>query len=91
MVEVKFYGRFRDVTGKLKLEVSAAESIDDLIERLIEEFGDEFEEKIFDKNTKDFLPNVPVVVNGRRIDLLNGMETKLSKNDTVAFIPIIAG
>lgn len=89
-IEVKLFANFREIVGE-RIVTGYGETVDELLENLIERNSD-LKDEIFDdyesKKTKNY---VNILVNGRKIDFLDGMETKLEDEDTVAIFPPVAG
>ena len=49
-------------------------------------------EKTFgDTQLNDSRSNTLVLINGREISVLNGLETKLNEGDEIVFIPVVHG
>jgi len=88
---LKFIGALRQISGKTQLTVNFQEgiSVKDLVEKISEETPRL--EKTFSSQLNDEASNVLILVNGREISVLNGLETKLSDEDEVVFIPVVHG
>jgi len=93
-ITVKAFATFREIlgqTGQLNIESPTRElDIKTLIEYLVEHLGVRFREEILDENGM-VKKNVKILVNGRDIDFLNGVSTKLKDGDIVVFVPPVAG
>ncbi len=50
-----------------------------------------FGETVFDSNTQKLTGRVIIFYNGRDLELLDGLEAKLSDGDILTFIPFIVG
>ena len=46
---------------------------------------------VFDINAQKLTGTVIIFLNGRALELINGLETQLSDGDTLTFVPIIEG
>ena len=88
-ITVKFFANFREVAGKDKVDINAAD-VNALLNKLVEIFGTEFAKQLYDKNGK-LRDTVHILVNGRGINLLKGLKTKLEEGDTVAIFPPVSG
>ena len=88
-VKVKLYARFRDISDEEELEVDV-QRVSELIYILTEKFGEKFQKELLDTDGK-LRPFHNILVNGIRIDLLNRFDTKLKKDDVVAFFSPIGG
>ncbi len=89
-VRVKFFATVREVAGERSVEVDA-ENIRDLLDRLRERFGRKFEETVFDDDTGELKRFYSCMVNGKRIELLDGYDTSLADGDVVALFPPVGG
>ncbi|MGQ4832349.1 MAG: MoaD family protein [Candidatus Asgardarchaeia archaeon] len=88
-VRVLPLARVRAIMG-VKETTIEAETVEELIKKLIKKYGKNLEAELFDSrgNLKDYYR---IVINGRNIKLLNGLKTRLKDNDLVAIMPPIAG
>ena len=50
-----------------------------------------FGQIVFDINAQELTGRVIIFFNGRALDLVNGLESKLSNGDTLTFVPLIEG
>lgn len=89
-VTVKFYAGIREAAGMRTRELEA-EDIRGLLSALREEFGDEFMDVILDDETGDLKRFYSCMINGKRIELLDGYDTPLEDGDRVALFPPVGG
>ena len=91
-ITVKFIGALRHVSGaeELAFDCNNYVSVRELVSEIIEELP-EFKRSLIDQQLEDPRPNVLVLVNGREISVLNGLETKLKDNDEIVIIPVVHG
>ncbi|MBD3404985.1 MAG: MoaD family protein [Candidatus Lokiarchaeota archaeon] len=89
-VTVKFFATIRSVTGVSKIELQA-ETIKELLDKLKDRFGREFVETVFNEEGERLKRFFSCMINGKRIELLDGYDTKLSDGDAVALFPPIGG
>lgn len=87
---VKFFASVREATGVKSREMDA-ETIQDLLEALKNTFGDKFTKTVIDPETGRLKQFYSCMVNGKRIELLDGYQTKLFDNDAVALFPPVGG
>lgn len=85
MVKVKFFATFREATNEKEVEMEAHD-IAELLRKLVDKYDKKFEELIFEG-----VENVKILVNGKSIELLNTLKTRLDDNDTVAIFPPVGG
>ncbi|MCL6549192.1 MAG: MoaD/ThiS family protein [Alicyclobacillus sp.] len=70
--------------GGLRLEEGPS-TVGEVVERLKALGGRQFRAELSD------LSVVNILVNGRNIEFLNGLATRVSSNDTITLIPPVAG
>ncbi|MEM1569668.1 MAG: MoaD family protein [Candidatus Bathyarchaeia archaeon] len=76
-----------DVSSKkLSLE---AETVSDILTRLLEIIGDKLRNKIYEG--EDLSSRIVILVNNRNVRFINGLNTKVNDGDVIALLPAIAG
>ncbi len=92
-VNVRLVGALRGASGKSSFTVRLreGETINALVQRLCAEFGEDFKRVLVDPEQNDPRPNVLILVNGKEIELLQKLETKLDDGDAVTIIPVSHG
>lgn len=92
---MKFYGVFRTAakSSEVVLEVSDKTStVRSAISQLVAK--KEFEGLrllLLEPNTSDPRPNSLIMISGREINTLKGLDTELTENDELALLPIAHG
>lgn len=71
-------------------EIDGDKSIIGLLNRLGAKYQ-RFGKIVFDINTQKLTGKVGIFFNGRALEPVNGLETKLSDGDTLTFVPVIEG
>ncbi|KPV63374.1 MAG: molybdopterin synthase small subunit [Candidatus Bathyarchaeota archaeon BA1] len=90
-VKVKAYATIRDAIGaSVEVRLHEGASVKDLLNELTRSHGKSSSERVLDQSG-GLLPYVKLLVNGRDIDLLNRLETKLKDGDEVALFPPVGG
>lgn len=90
MIEVKLYATLRSLVGsKSVMFQNNADTVGVVLEELIQKYPD-LDGAIF-AEPDVVRPFVAIMVNGRDIRHLNGLETMIHSNDTVDIFPPIAG
>jgi len=91
-VNLKFVGSFRNLTNKSKvtLELEEGARLKEVIGRIVEKFP-KIERALIDPELGDPRPNTLIIVNGREISVLKGLDTILKDGDEVVFIPVSHG
>ena len=89
---VKLVGSLRHFSGagELELGCSGCASVGTLVAELVKEVPG-LERSLIDQQLEDPRPNALILVNGREIGVLDGLETCLNDEDEVVFIPVVHG
>jgi len=90
-IRVKFLATLYDLTGVMKteLEVPQGITVKSLIDILNEKFPKLKSELLEEGN--QLKPMYNILVNGRAVEWLKGLDTELKEGDEVVFIPPAAG
>ncbi len=89
-VLVKFFATVREATGVKNIEMDA-DTIRDVLDKLQVKFGEQFTQTVFDPATGNLKQFYSCMVNGKRIELLDGYDTKLADDDAIALFPPVGG
>jgi len=89
-VIIRFFGVFRSITGKNEVSIEFKDTIrlKEVIKEIVEEMP-RLERTLVDPDLEDPRPNTLILVNGKEISVLNGLETMLKDGDEVIFIPVL--
>ena len=92
-VNVRLIGVFRELSGKSQFPIELEEPVvvRKLIHKLTETFSPEFEQTLVDPELNDPRPNALVLVNGKEISVLEGLQTEVNKGDEVVIVPVSHG
>ena len=63
----------------------------EILEKFLEEYGNVLDKTLLDPETKTLRQFILILVNGRNIVFLDGLNTKLVEGDVIAISPPIAG
>ena len=66
-------------------------NVRDVIRFLIDSVPEEDKKLLIDPELNDPRPNALILVNGREINVLEGLKTKVSDGDELAIIPVVHG
>ncbi len=87
---IKYFADVRRLTGREREEwAKAAPTLRELLAQLAEQHGAAFRTKVLEGD--GLSSTIIILVNGRHVDHLNGIDTSLSPEDTVAVFPMVAG
>lgn len=91
-VTVRLIGVFRSISGKSRLTIKIRDTapVREAIKEIVEELP-KLTRALIDPELEDPTPNTLILVNGREISVLNGLETILKDGDEVAFVPVVHG
>jgi molybdopterin converting factor small subunit len=94
-VRLKLYGVFRSAANASTLTVEIPDkeaTVKSAIKRIVSqrEFGG-LKSLLIDSNTLDPRPNALIMVSGREINALKGLETELTEDDELALLPVAHG
>jgi len=91
-VNVKLMGVFRAFSGKdsvsLKLEKP---TVHEAVEKIAKLLPPESKRMLIDPELNDPRPNALILVNGKEISVLKGMETPVKEGDQLILIPVSHG
>ena len=89
---VKFVGAFRGLSGRDKLDIPHKDAIalKDIVKEVAEKLP-QLNHALVDPELQDPRPNTLILVNGREISVLNGLDTMLKNGDEVVFVPVVHG
>lgn len=93
-ITVKAFANLRSILGgshKILLELREGSSLKDLINTLSEKYGKLFKESILQPEKDEIHPYIKILLNGRDVEFLNGLLTKLNDGDEVVIIPPAGG
>jgi MoaD family protein len=91
-VTVKFIGALRHASGTEKLAINCKHctSLIDLMNEVTKELP-ALRRSLLDEQLEEPKPNALILINGREISVLNGLETKVNDGDEVVFVPVVHG
>jgi len=92
VITIRFIGSLRASSkkSKLSLNLENAVSLREVVNKLIEE-QPKLRRALIDPELDDPRTNVLMLVNGKEIGVLNGLETKLKDGDELVLIPVVHG
>jgi len=93
-VKVEYLGHIKNLTCNTReeeIDLASDSTIADLLEILIEKYGEPFKKAIYEPKGTDVKANYIITVNGYLLNQLKGLATKLGNGDRVALLPIVSG
>jgi molybdopterin synthase sulfur carrier subunit len=91
-IRVKFFGDLYEIVGtfRVELEIPTGLTVRELVDLISHTFNPKFAEAVLDKDGK-LKGEYVVLINGKAIEWLDGLSTKLNDNDEVVFLPPAEG
>jgi len=90
---IKFLGIFQRLSGKKHVQVKLEEpvTVRDVIMKLTEEFSNDFKRVLVDSQLDDPRPNALILVGGKEISALQGLETEVKDTEEIVLVPTVHG
>lgn len=90
---VKFFGTYQRLSGKKRFQVRLQEpvTVREVIMKLEETFSPEFSQVLQISKSDDHRPNSLILVGGKEISALQGLETMVNDSEEVILIPVAHG
>lgn len=91
-VRVRTLFNLKEVIGvrEITLAVDEGSTVKDLMRLLLEKYGSRLKERIVDSSGTIY-PHLTILINGREISFLGGMETRLTEGDVISILPPAGG
>lgn len=89
-MKLKFFATYRELTGSKEINITAPPDARALLDALVERYGKVMGEKLFTESG-GISEDAILLVNGRHISHLSGLDTPLSEEDEVSLFPMVAG
>jgi len=91
-VNVRLLGVFRGFSGKSRVTLRLEQpTVRKVIKKLADSLPMEAKRMLVDPELNDPRPNAIVLVNGKEIGVLKGLETEIKEGDEVTLIPVSHG
>jgi len=95
VIKIKVYTimELKKILGQREFELSVAEgsTVKDLLSLMINKWGDQLSTHLYKPGTDSVLPHIRLMVNGRAIEFLKGVETVLQDGDEFLMLPLVTG
>jgi molybdopterin synthase sulfur carrier subunit len=89
---IKFIGALRHLSGKTQFTINFQDGIS--VKQLINTITHQLpalKHTFSDQELNDSRSNSLILVNGKEISVLKGLETKLCNGDEIVFVPVVHG
>ena len=92
-VEVRFLGTFQRLSGKKRIQLKLKEpvTVRDVVTKLNETFSSEFKRVLVDSQLDDPRPNALILVDGKEISAVQGLETEVKDSQEIVLVPMVHG
>ena len=92
-VEVRFLGIFQRLSGKKSYDLNLQEpaTVKDVVTKLSETFSNKFKRILIDTQLGDPRPNALILVGGKEISVLQGLETEVKDAEEIVLVPMVHG
>lgn len=92
-VKVKYLSVAREIAGVRdeSVEIGNSSTVADLLKRLVEKHGEKMREYLFDLQTGKPHPHLQFFLNDKSIHLINGFDTTVTEDSTIAIVPPVSG
>jgi molybdopterin synthase sulfur carrier subunit len=95
VIKIKVYTimELKKICGQREFELSIPQgsTVKDLLSLMINKWGDRLSAHLYKSGSDSILPYIRLMVNGRSIEFLKGMETVLQDGDEFQMLPLVAG
>jgi molybdopterin converting factor small subunit len=93
-LQIRFLAALKSVVGKDQINLtikSSSFTLEDLIVKLTSEIGNEFNDLIINKKTKEINPDILIFINNAEVQTLQKLKTPFSDGDQITFLSSIHG
>ncbi len=88
---IKFFAGIKEIIGKkrLNLDLPDIDHVGELLNYLIENYGIELKKIFYEKG--EFKGDITILINGKNIRFLDGVETEINDSDIISIILPLCG
>ncbi len=92
-IGVRFLGTFQKLSGKKNVTLTLEEpvTVRMVIAKLTESFSSDFKQVLIDSDLDDPRPKSLIIIDGKEISALQGLETKVKDSEEIVLIPLVHG
>jgi molybdopterin synthase sulfur carrier subunit len=84
---------FKKIIGAREIEISVPRgcTLQGLLGKMVNTWGDELATRLFEPNSTNLIPYLRLMINGRDIGFLDGVNTRLQDGDEILIMPPVSG
>lgn len=92
-IGVRFLGTFQKLSGKkhFKLTLEEPVTVRMVIAKITESFSSDLKQVLIDSDLDDPRPKALIIIDGKEISALQGLETKVKDSEEIVLIPLVHG
>jgi molybdopterin converting factor small subunit len=92
-VELQLLGVFQRISGETRVHMKLEKptTLREAIQNLTDSVSPKLKRVLIDSELEDPRPNALVLVNGKEISILQGLETRIDDGDEIILIPVSHG
>jgi molybdopterin converting factor small subunit len=92
-VQVNFLGIYQRIAGKktVNLKLKKHSTIRNAVIELAEKVSEEFKQVLIDSQLDEPRPKALILIDGKEISVLQGLETKINQSEQITLIPMVHG
>ena len=93
IVQVNFFGVYQRIAGKKKVQLKLKKhsTIKSALVELAKNVSKELEQVLMETQNDESRPKALILVNGKEISVLQGLETKINQDEELTLIPMVHG
>jgi sulfur-carrier protein len=88
-MKVKLFATLRQYINASEVEIENLSTIHELLHKLGSIYGKGFEKKLL--NGEEISDEIVILVNGKHIGYMKGINTELSESDEISIFPVVIG
>ena len=77
--------------GDLEVAITQGSTLESLLSEMVQTYGEVLSSYLYGPSGNDLLPHIRLMVNGRDIEFLDGLNTELHNGDEILILPPVSG
>lgn len=90
-MKVKYFAYIRDFTKVKECDEEYKSTVKELLHSLSNKYGEKFRNEALSQDGEELGERIIIMVNGRHVEHLDKINTKLNETDEVLIFPVVAG